>query len=211
MNRDHIAKLLDKYWKCETTVAEEQELRRCFARADMEEEFQRYASLFTYVEEEQSVKLSRDFDLRLQEALRRAARPVWTRRPSFIAPLMRIAASILLIGGMGVSLFFISRQRNQPRYAVETDEASHAMEQATYALKKLSYALQMSEEASMQTIQLIDEMEIDWALVDSLSSETPQMEETDSQAVETEMPADANQRKAEKVPFRKPAKREDSI
>jgi hypothetical protein len=46
------------------------------------------------------------------------------------------------------------------------------MEQATYALEKLSSALQMSEQASMETIRSIDNFNIDWTTLDSLSNIT---------------------------------------
>ncbi len=44
------------------------------------------------------------------------------------------------------------------------------MQQATYALEKLSNALQVSEAASMQTIRDIDDLNIDWSSIDSLSN-----------------------------------------
>lgn len=180
MRRDQIANLLNKYWSCETTLAEEQELRRYFAEDDLPEEFLPYAPLFTYVTAEQSPHLSDAFDRRLQEAIERTPRPAAAQRLSSGSMLMRIAASFLLIGGMGVGLFFITRKQNSPRYVERGDEVTQMMKHATHALEKLSDALLLSEEASRETLLQINKMEIDWELIDSLSSETPVEEASDS-------------------------------
>ena len=54
------------------------------------------------------------------------------------------------------------------------------LKHATHALEKLSDALLLSEEASRKTLLQINAMEIDWELIDSLSSETPVEEARDS-------------------------------
>jgi hypothetical protein len=214
MKRDQIANLLNKYWRCETTLAEEQELRRYFAEDDLPEEFLPYAPLFTYVTAEQSPRLSEAFDRRLQEAIERAPRPAAAQRLSPRTMLMRIAASFLLIVGMGVSLFFITRKQNNPRYAERGDEATQMLKHATNALEKLSDALLLSEEASRETLLQIDEMEIDWELIDSLSSETAVEEASDSLEggnPEGSHPAN-NPEQVEKKPiYRESIKREHKI
>jgi len=172
MSKEYIDILLKKYWNCETSVREEQELRDFFSRADLPEEFIQYLPLFAYIGEEQSVTLSDDFDERLQATIIAAGRKK-KEQISFIAPFLRIAASILLIGGLGISLFFITRQQNKPYYTATINNSSDtntAMQQATFALEKLSDALQMSEEASVETIRSLDELDIDWFILDSLSS-----------------------------------------
>ncbi len=172
MNRDQITALLNKYWRCETTVAEEQELRRFFVEEELPQELLPFAPLFSYLAEEQLPRLSADFDRRLDESLRhRGAKGPGQRLPRR-ALLMRIAASFLLIVGMGVSLFFITRQQNNPHFTEKGDEETQVLEQATNALEKLADALLMSEEASRETLQQLNEMEIDWEMIDSLSNET---------------------------------------
>lgn len=172
MKRDRIIELLNKYWNCETNLAEEQELRRLFAEEELPEELQRYAPLFSYIEEEQAPRLSAGFEQRLQESLRKADTAVVPQHMPRRTRLMRIAASILLLVGMGVSLYFITRQQNNPQYAESGKADSEVWEQATDALEKLADALRLSEEASRQTLRQINEMEIDWELIDSLNSET---------------------------------------
>lgn len=172
MKRDRIIELLNKYWNCETNLAEEQELRRLFAEEELPEELQRYAPLFSYIEEEHAPRLSAGFEQRLQESLRKADTAVVPQHMPRRTRLMRIAASILLLVGMGVSLYFITRQQNNPQYAESGKADSEVWEQATDALEKLADALRLSEEASRQTLRQINEMEIDWELIDSLNSET---------------------------------------
>ena len=172
MKRDRIIELLNKYWNCETNLAEDQELRLLFAEEELPEELQRYAPLFSYIEEEQAPRLSAGFEQRLQESLRKADTAVVPQHMPRRTRLMRIAASILLLVGMGVSLYFITRQQNNPQYAESGKADSEVWEQATDALEKLADALRLSEEASRQTLRQINEMEIDWELIDSLNSET---------------------------------------
>lgn len=172
MKRDRIIELLNKYWNCETNLAEEQELRRLFAEEELPEELQRYAPLFSYIEEEQAPRLSAGFEQRLQESLRKADTAVVPQHMPRRTRLMRIAASILLLVGMGVSLYFITRQQNNPRYAESGKADSEVWEQATDALEKLADALRLSEEASRETLRQLNAMEIDWEMIDSLNSET---------------------------------------
>jgi len=172
MKRDRIIELLNKYWNCETNLAEEQELRRLFAEEELPEELQRYAPLFSYIEEEHAPRLSAGFEQRLQESLRKADTAVVPKHMPRRTRLMRIAASILLLVGMGVSLYFITRQQNNPQYAESGKADSEVWEQATDALEKLADALRLSEEASRETLRQLNAMEIDWEMIDSLNSET---------------------------------------
>ena len=169
IHNEYIDRLLQTYWNCETTVAEEQELRDFFSQDDLPAAWQPYASLFTYIREEQAVTLSDGFDERLKAAMDKetnVTKKYITIR--IFAPLLRVAASVLLIAGLGVSIFFISRENNKPWFVETYDDPNAAIKDATYALEVLSHALQTTEEASMQTIRFIDDLGIDWSALDSL-------------------------------------------
>jgi hypothetical protein len=172
MKRDRIIELLNKYWNCETNLAEEQELRRLFTEEELTEELQHYAPLFSYIEEEQAPRLSAGFEQRLRESLRKAKIPAIPQHMPRRTRVMRIAASILLLLGTGVSLYFITRQQNNPQYAEKGVEETEVLEQATDALEKLADALRLSEEASRETLRQLNEMEIDWEMIDSLNRVT---------------------------------------
>jgi hypothetical protein len=169
MQNEYIDRLLQRYWNCETTVAEEQELRDFFSREDLPEAWQPYAPLFAYVRDEQAVTLSDGFDDRLKAAMDKET--AGTKKYITIrifAPLLRVAASVLLIVGLGASIFFITRENNKPWFVETYDDPNAALKDATYALEMLSQALQTTEEASLQTIRMIDDLDIDWSALDTI-------------------------------------------
>lgn len=170
MNTEHIYTLINKYWDCETSVAEEKELRTFFSGNAVPEDLKQFIPLFEYIVQEKSVSLSPDFDARLQAALEKESPKTKNVSISTFAPIMRIAASVLLIIGLGVSLFFIFKENNNPYFAdtSTSHNTNDALLEATYALEKLSDALQLSESASIKTIQHIEDLDIDWASLDSL-------------------------------------------
>ncbi len=169
MQNEYIDRLLQRYWNCETTVAEEQELRDFFSREDLPEAWQPYAPLFHYVRDEQAVTLSDGFEERLKAAMDKETEDTQKYITIRIfAPLLRVAASVLLIVGLGASIFFITRQNNKPTFMETYGDPNAALKDATYALEMLSQALQTTEEASLQTIRVIDDLDIDWSALDSI-------------------------------------------
>ena len=167
-----IQEILTRYWNCQTTLAEEQELRDFFSGSRVPASMQHYVPLFSYINDEQSVTLSATFDKRLQAAMdqmsgatkKNITIPIFT-------PLLRIAASLLLIIGLGISIFFITRQNNNPWFVETYDDPHAAIKDATYALEVLSHALKTTEEASLQTFREIDDLNIDWSALDSIMTE----------------------------------------
>ncbi len=153
MNSEKINSLLEKYWNCETSVQEEKELQ---------------------IKDEQSISLSDGFSERLQNAFgvegEGKERYITIR---IFRPLLRIAVSVLLVVGMGVSFYFISKQDNRPQFVETFEDPNAAMQHAAYALEKLSHALRKSETASVETIQFIDDLDIDWIAIDSLNKDNP--------------------------------------
>ncbi|MDD2245749.1 MAG: hypothetical protein PHI70_00800 [Proteiniphilum sp.] len=169
MNSEYINILLERYWNCETTLEEEKELQDFFSGVGVPEDLEQYIPLFSYIRMEQSVTLSKNFDNKLKAALEDTDKNRYVTIRIY-TPLLRIAASVLLLVGLGTGLFFITRQNNKPHFTEKFEDPNAVMQQATYALEKLSNALQMSEAASMQTIRDIDDLNIDWSSIDSLSN-----------------------------------------
>lgn len=62
-NRIHI--LLDKYWRCITTVEEERELRRFFSGGVIPPEFRPYQAWFRIPEAEELPPLGNEFDTKI--------------------------------------------------------------------------------------------------------------------------------------------------
>jgi hypothetical protein len=172
MNSEQIHSLLTKYWNCETSVTEEKDLQAFFLYGDVPEDLRQYIPLFACIRNGQSVRLSDNFDQRLQNALKTKGKERYITIRIF-RPLLRIAVSVLLVAGLGISFYFISKQDNRPHFVETFEDPNAAMQQAVVALEKLSHALQKSETASVETIQLIDDLNIDWAAIDSLHKINP--------------------------------------
>lgn len=192
MNSEYIHTLLNKYWRCETSAREEQELRDFFSGTEVPRELVRYVPLFAYLNEERSITPGSDFDDRLKAAIKKSEREQQYITIRIFAPVLRIAASLLLVLGLGISVYFISKQYNKPYFAETYHDPNAAIKDATYALIKVSNALQSSEEASMQTIQLIDELEIDWSSLDSLSSTLQEVPEKEADTKDMSLDKDSN-------------------
>jgi hypothetical protein len=62
MDSKHIELLLAKYWKCETSLEEEKELRDYFKGTGIPDSMNETANLFRFFEEEKNKSLSESFD-----------------------------------------------------------------------------------------------------------------------------------------------------
>ena len=169
MNNGRITELLDKYWACETSISEEMELQEFFRSGNVPEELQPYVTLFTYRRNLQA--LNRGWlRRRLVGSIRKAERQNRYITIRIFEPLLRIAASVLLVTGIGISVYLFSRQNSQV-FAETYNDPEAAMQQATLALDKLSRAIQATEEASLKSLEQLDNLELDWSEIDSLSTE----------------------------------------
>lgn len=110
MDYKYIEQLIDRYFECETSIAEERILKTFFSQNDVPAHLQQFADVFAYEEAEaKSETLGDDFDQRVLERLTlEGEAPVvhvkiqhltFTDR---IRPLFRAAAAVaivVLIGG----------------------------------------------------------------------------------------------------------------
>lgn len=95
MDYKRIEQLLERYWNCETSVEEENELRAFFAGDDIPGPLRAYKDIFVYQSRQQEVKISPDFDARMLHQIEEA--PVKIRKVSYIRkvyPFMRAAVII---------------------------------------------------------------------------------------------------------------------
>ena len=65
MDYKDIEQLLERYWKCETSIEEEAALRNFFLKEDVPAHLLRYKNLFVYQQVQQEVGLGEDFDVRI--------------------------------------------------------------------------------------------------------------------------------------------------
>lgn len=180
MNSEYIHTLLKKYWNCETSVQEEEELKSFFSGSEVPRELKKYIPLFSYINEQSTMMPGSDFEEKLNDTIRENVKESRYITIRVFTPMLRVAATLLLIFGLGMSLFFISKQYKKPYFAETYHDPNAAIKDATYALIKVSEALQASEEASFQIVHFIDELEIDWSAIDSLSNTLPRSTDKES-------------------------------
>ena len=71
MNNERIYTLLEKYWNCETSVSEEQELQAFFNFGNVPADLLQFVPVFAYKQKQQTISLSDDFDRKLEASIRR--------------------------------------------------------------------------------------------------------------------------------------------
>ncbi len=117
MDYKYINQLLERYWRCETSVEEESILRAFFRQEVIPAELKRYKPLFAYAgqETEQNV-LGDDFDRKLLASIEKTE-PVKARiitMPQRLKPLFKAAAvvAIVLTLGNAVQVSFTRQQKD---------------------------------------------------------------------------------------------------
>lgn len=107
MDYKYINQLLERYWRCETSIEEEDILKAFFSQKDVPVELLRYKDLFTYelAETKQDV-LGEDFDAKIL-AMTEESTPVKAKVISMtqrLRPLFKAAAVVAMILTLGNAL-----------------------------------------------------------------------------------------------------------
>lgn len=102
MDCKYIEQLLERYWQCETSLEEEEQLCTFFTGKDVPAHLLRYKDLFVYQQLQQQVGLGEDFDARVlaevEPVVVKARRLTLTAR--FI-PLFKAAALVAVVLSLG--------------------------------------------------------------------------------------------------------------
>lgn len=104
MDYKYIKQLLERYWKCETSLEEEEILRTFFSQKEMPSELLRYKHLFTY--EQNEVKddvLGEDFDEKILSIIEEPV-PVKAKVINMthrLMPLFKAAAIVAIVLTLG--------------------------------------------------------------------------------------------------------------
>ena len=70
MDYKYINQLLDRYWKCETSLEEEEILRTFFSQDELPAELKPYKSLFSYeLSEAKNEALGEEFDQKMMSLI----------------------------------------------------------------------------------------------------------------------------------------------
>lgn len=149
MDYKYIEQLIDRYFRCETTLQEEQILKTFFAQTEEElpQQLRQYQSFFMSMQPTET--LGDDFDERIQMLTEENNEVVKARVVSFkerLRPLFRAVAIVAVVITLGNALN-LSFQHEQP----QGDEINYAAYKDTYedpavAYDKVEDALQLISE-----------------------------------------------------------------
>lgn len=119
MDSEHIEKLLEKYWDCQTSLEEERELRDFFRGGEVPEKLRDTASLFRYFDDEQSRKLVGDFDKKVKSKLSGSRPKGRVVKMLSWKQVARIAAGLVVV----VAATFLIREEIRKSYPEEMQDS----------------------------------------------------------------------------------------
>lgn len=136
MNYQYIEQLLERYFLAESSCEEEQILKAFFRQDEVPEHLQAYASLFDYIETQQSIGLDTSFDRRLLDRLEaQGDAPVLhvkVKRMTIgerLKPLWRAAAVVAIVVGIGGAAQQASVKTSQSAIIGTSSSEAYTIEQ----------------------------------------------------------------------------------
>jgi hypothetical protein len=152
MDSKNIEQLLDKYWNCETTLEEEQQLREFFNGPSVPESMKETADLFRFFGAEQSRTVRKNFEPTVTKELKARRGGKMISMISF-TNIARIAAGLLVV----VAATFFIRQEVRKAYPPATEDTytdpQVAFEETKKALMMISNSFgKAKKEASKMKI-----------------------------------------------------------
>lgn len=138
MDYKYIEQLMERYWRCETSLQEEEILRAFFAQEDVPSDLMPYKSLFDFVQQDEKENvLDATFDKKVL-ALIEEEKPVKAKVVTLrerLAPLFKAAAVVAILITLGnavQSAFDANEPATQPTNTagVEKIEEGSSMAQA---------------------------------------------------------------------------------
>jgi hypothetical protein len=148
----HIEQLLERYWLCETSLEEENELRAFFAGEEAPGHLLPYKDLFVYQLEQRRITIGDDFDerlLKIEVPVVRAKRITFTPRLIPLFKAVAVVAAVLSFGSVLQQSFFADRDAldyNYDTYTDTCDDPEVAYKQVSSALMILSEEMNKSKD-----------------------------------------------------------------
>lgn len=124
MDSKQVAELLERYWNCDTTLEEEQQLRAYFHQTAVPGSHEEAASLFRYLEAQRSEKI---IDPRFDQVATKQLRPRLGGKVISWPTLARLAAGLMVV----VAATYFVRQEIERRKPLELED--------TYSDPKLAF------------------------------------------------------------------------
>ncbi len=152
MDSKKLEELLQKYWDCETSLEEEQQLRQYFRNEKVPEQGKEAASLFHYFEQQKQQLVNEYFDKALLGQLKKPKGKV----TNLVQTSLRIAAGIAVLVA---AVFFVRQEiRKNDTLAMEDtyDDPQKALEETKKALMMISKGFGRAE-MQAKKINLLNE------------------------------------------------------
>lgn len=150
MDYKYIEQLLERYWMCETSLAEERILKAFFSQEEIPAHLIQYKVLFEYEAHNQSLTLGEDFDRRILEKIEaiqpKEKKPQLTVKAKKMTisyrmrPLFRAAASIAIFVLVGSAVQQTFNRPNTPK-GWDYNAANY---QDTYNVPQKAFEVSMS-------------------------------------------------------------------
>ena len=152
MDYKYIHQLLERYWKCETTIEEEQILRTFFSQGEVPVELLPYRSLFVYEKEQHDLQLGVDFDERVMAEINKTT--VKARKVSFASsmkPFYKAVAVVAVFLTLGIAAEkAIYKNNAENDYSSVVDKAGYARQ--SHIVNEEPSSLMMVSEGLNKTI-----------------------------------------------------------
>ena len=158
MDSEKIDELLNKYWNCETSLEEEQQLHEYFRQSSVPEQLKETAALFRYFDEHKEKSLSDgSFE---KDVLKKLQAPKKSKMASLVSNTMRIAAGIIVLV-MAIWFVRLEVRKSRPAQVEDTyDDPKIAFEETKKALMMISRSFGVAEEQARK-INLFNEAQKD--------------------------------------------------
>jgi hypothetical protein len=140
MNEREIKQLLERYWTCETSPEEEQELIAFFSGNELPEKLKIYQPLFALITGQSAVKAPKRLIDKLPKPLSLQFYPV-----------IKVAASILILLTVGIG-FYTHYQQEQQMNKMFSDtcaDPEDAVKETARVIAKVSSVLQLIDEKNI--------------------------------------------------------------
>lgn len=160
MDSKYIEQLLERYWQCETSLEEEEQLRDFFSGNDVPGHLLRYKDLFVYQQLQQEMHLGEDFDTRVLAEVEvpvvKARRLTLTARFMPLFKAAAVVAVVLSLGNVMQHSFFsdvkevaaadtIGKQISAPSVALSGDMTVTHEKQVIDSLRRVDKELEIKE------------------------------------------------------------------
>lgn len=144
MDSKKIDELLNKYWKCETSLEEEHELHNYFREGNIPEQLKETADLFRYFDVHKKKTLTDvAFD---HQVMKKVKAPTTGKMATLVYNSMRIAAGVVVLM-VAVWLVRSEIRQSTPQEMVDTyNDPKLAFEETKKALMMISKSFGTAEE-----------------------------------------------------------------